>query len=175
MTFQWGTKDKVALLDYAEDAVTGASESLSDVERGQRRAIGKLHILIDSLGERCAPVWRGIRVEGNAQRVRHGYTLCGRWPLKKAIAAGRALRGEKRNLRLCPTSMGQVATRNYRLATSSSSSTCWYSCPVARDRPSSQVRLSEAWCAESISATSFASSRVAEAVSSGWSMPRSPA
>ena len=30
MTFQWDTKDKVALLDYAEDAVTGASESMGD-------------------------------------------------------------------------------------------------------------------------------------------------
>lgn len=54
MTFQWDTKDKVALLDYAEDAVTGASESVSDVERGQRRVIGKLHIPRDRLGERCA-------------------------------------------------------------------------------------------------------------------------
>ncbi len=54
MTFQWGTKDKVALLVYAEDVVTGASESVSDVERGQRRVIGKLPIPIDRLGERCA-------------------------------------------------------------------------------------------------------------------------
>ncbi len=54
MTFQWDTKDKVALLDYAEDAVTGASESVSDVERGQRRVIGKLPIPRDRLGERCA-------------------------------------------------------------------------------------------------------------------------
>lgn len=67
------------------------------------------------------------------------------------------------------------AARAHRVAFSNNSNTCTYDSPVAFFMPSSHVRLHEACASAPHPATSAASGAVAASVSSGCSIPRSPA